>query len=232
MSGLWDTFWHLLTWSCENLLLELLRRLRERTACLALDCWSQLQRLLRASCWILREFASQLLNHCSWRQPRWAYWFHTSLPTLLISLPCSPSWLWNLSTHHGPAGPSIPSLLLLPSLSLFPAAHWEALMMHQESWDRKTCSPRTISTMRSSQLTSTEPLLCFQAPHGTLSVNTSYVEKNLFFMRGTEAPARADRGESGLLCDLPKCWEPRRPPARWKQVEFLKMPYKTDSFCS
>lgn len=52
--------------------------------------------------------------------------------------------------------------------------------------------------------TSTEPLLCFQAPHGTLSVNTSYVEKNLLFMRGTEAPARADTGESGLLCDLPK----------------------------
>ena len=91
-------------------------------------------------------------------------------------------------------------------------------MLSQENFNNEVFTIHTF----------TEPLLCFRTPHGT---HNRYVEKHLVYMREIKVPAHGDRGKSGLLCDLPKCLESRRPPARWKQVEFLKMPYKIDSFC-
>lgn len=62
-------------------------------------------------------------------------------------------------------------------------------------------------------------------------MNTSYVERHLVFTRGIETFLYTLIEER---VDCPVIYqnaEPRRSPARWKQVEFLKMPCKTDSFC-
>lgn len=104
----------------------------------------------------------------------------TDQPSPLPQAGCS-----SLPAHHCTVSAFSPSLFWPSWRSLFPVSHWEELMMHQEeSWERKTWSPREISTTRPLKFTHPFSHCCvFRLHLVTRSVNTSYVEQHLVFTR-------------------------------------------------
>lgn len=166
---------------------------------------------------------SQLPECTDSTQTRKHYWSCFPTPLVIVKLASTPLHYWCLYSFTPVASLTFP----VPRCTLQGIKDAPGRILREEN----TLSQENLNTNVFTMRTSTEPLLCFQAPHWVHSMNSSYVEKYLVFMREIEALLYVLMKESGLLCDLPKCWEPRRPPARWKQVEFLKMPCKTDSFC-
>lgn len=132
-----------------------------------------------------RKFTRQLLN--LWKLE--ISMVNTLTPQKLettteqLTLLSLPSHLLTIASTHGKC---FFSLFLIPWLSLFPVLHCEELMVYQEkkSSERRTWSPRKISTLRFSQLTHPlSPCCVFRLHSATCSVNTSYVEKYLVFTR-------------------------------------------------
>ena len=114
---------------------------------------------------------------------------HTCTPEiskhLQITCLTLPSWLFKIASTALRCK-CIFSLTLLASLaSLSPVSYCEELMMYQgESWERKSQSPRKISTIRSSQFTHPLSHWCvFRLYFVIHSWTPRYKEKHLVFTR-------------------------------------------------